>query len=153
MNFDPLAFRVAVAYLKRAGWQYLNSTYTNISYSPQKWRVEEMASGEPIPSSRNFGEDGPSMHVYELPGLEQYVKKKTDSLRGVTLSPEVVRQYAHLHGDDKGPVIRQKIIDGHKTLFHEIEKSLKEDQQTEVLSAFHKLLPELERKLVWKKVK
>ncbi len=71
----------------------------------------------------------------------------------MSLRPDTVRQYAHLHGDDKGSVIRQKIIDGHKTLFHEIEKSLKEDGQTETLAAFHKLLPELEHKLVWKKVK
>ena len=149
---DPLAPIVAARYLKQAGWTFINTKYTNISHSPGKWRVEEMANGEPIPSTRNFGGEGAQMHLYEMPGLES-ITKKHDALRGVRLSPEAVRQYAHLHGDDKGPVIRQKIIDGYKALFQEITKSLQEDGQTDTLGVFHKLLPELERKLVWKKVK
>ncbi len=150
---DPLAPRVVARYLKQAGWTHINSTYTNMSYNPSKWRIEEMANGDPIPSMHNFGEGGPEMHVYELPGLEAYVKRKTEALRGVSLGPDTVRQYAHMHVDDKGSVLRQKIIDGHKTLFQEIAKSLKEDGQTDTLAAFQKMLPELEHKLVWKKVK
>jgi hypothetical protein len=149
---DALVYRVAVRYLKQAGWTYINAKYVNLSYSPTKWRVEETANGEPIPSMAAYG-DALEMHVYEMPAFGKYLSGKTQELSSVSIDPETVRRYAYLHGDDKGPVIRQKIIDGNKTLFHEIIKSLKEEGDAHRVALFQKFVPELERKLIWKRVK
>ncbi len=129
----------------------MNGKYVTVSWNPAKWQVEEMANGEPIPATSSFTEAGPARHVYEMTTLKGQASKS--SLYQLFPGVEVIRAGAHIHGDDKGPVVRQKIIDAYKKHFHAVTAGLKEEDFGGHLSAWEKLVPELERKLVWKKVR
>lgn len=147
---DPLAHRVLARFLG-AGWNSMNGKYADVSWNPTKWVVTEMANGEPIPAMSSFTETGPAKHVYEMTTLKSMASKS--SLYLLFPGTDTIRAGAHLLGDDKGSVVREKIIDAYKKHFAAVTASLKEEDSQGHLSAWEKLVPELERKLVWKKVK
>jgi hypothetical protein len=148
---DPLALRVAARYMHMAGWNATNGKYVSVSWNVAKWVVEEMANGDPIPATSSFTEAGPAKHVYEMTTLKSMASKS--ALYRLFPGVETIRAGTHMHGDDKGPVVRQKIIDAYKKHFHAVTVSLKEEDSLGELPAWEKLVPELERKLVWKKVR
>jgi hypothetical protein len=136
-----LILRVASAHT--AAWiNAINSTFFTVRWDKSKWQVEEMADGSAIPGMVSVTE-GSGVIAYQMPILDKLVKTKMGN--HYSLDANTVRQFAKLHKSDSGSEIRKKIIDAHEVIF----KELVEEDPT---GRFQALLPDLRKKLVWKKV-
>jgi hypothetical protein len=151
MTYPSIVHRVASRYLRGAGWNAMNGTYVTVMWNPSKWRLEEMANGEPIPATTTFGERGPEKVFHEMTTLKS--ASGNSALYRLFPSVEAIRVRAHVRTEDKGPEVRQKILNAYKAYFQEVSHSLKTEGDPAEFSAWQKLVPELEHKLVWKKVK
>ena len=141
----------------RAGWlNAINGKFFSLHWDKSKWLLEEMPDGSPMPASLGFTE-ATKFVSYELPILDRFVKK-TELLYRVSLDAETVRMFAKFHSEDSGATVRHKLVEGTKHVLHEVLKGFEEDigqypQAEEKLAAYKKLLPDLERKLTWKKLR
>jgi hypothetical protein len=132
--------RVASAHI--AAWiNAINGKFFTVRWDKSKWQVEEMADGSAIPGMVSLTE-GSGVVAYQMPILDKLVKSKMGS--NYSLDANTVRQFAKLQMDDKGPEARKKLVDAHEVIF-------KEMGEADPTGRFQALLPELRKKLVWKK--
>lgn len=147
-----LARKVATRFIL-AGWlNGANGDFFSLRWSRTTWHIEE--SETPIDSTNLIGEVS-GLVTYEMPTLSNAFKKIDYTLE---IGVDLVRQYAHIKVNDKGPVVREKLIHGYKEYFKGVEESLKESValgniDSSKLEAFQKATPAVLKKLVWKKIK
>jgi len=128
----------------RAGWiNAVNGEFFNLRWDRNKWQLEEMADGSPVPSSVGFM-DQKDMVSYQLPILDKLIKTKLGA--NFSLSENLVRSYAKLRSNDSGKDVRQKLIDAHWSILQD------PDVKSSGGGKLEALLPDFRKKLVWKKV-
>lgn len=142
---------------KQAGWlNAVNGTYFSLYWDKSKFLIEEMPDGSPIPATMSLTEKS-NFDRYQLPVLDK-VFKKYELLYVISLDATTARRASGLHVEDSGPTARHKLIEGTKSVLQEVLRNLEDEvdkypQARERLEAYKRLLPDLERKLVWKKLK
>jgi hypothetical protein len=125
-----------------AGWiNAINGKHFTLRWDKAKWQAEEMADGSAIPGMVSITE-GSGAVAYQMPILDKLIKTKMGG--SYSLDANTVRMFAKLHTNDSGPEVRKKIIDAHDAIFKEMVEG-------DTTGRFQALLPELRKKLVWKK--
>jgi hypothetical protein len=138
---DGVILRVAKAHM--AAWiNAINAKFFTVRWDKAKWQVEEMADGSSIPGMVSVTE-GSGVIAYQMPILDKLVKSKMGG--SYSLDTNVVRQFAKLQMDDKGAEVRKKLIDAHEVIFKEMASG-------DATGRFQAIIPELRKKLVWKKI-
>jgi len=106
---------------------------------------------------RNFGE-GLSMVAFEMKNLESLPFEITSALFG----PRAVMREGHVKADAPGPQIREAILRGYEAISKDYIETLKnphnedwspEEREQKLQDFEHRVLPEVRRKLVWKKAR
>jgi hypothetical protein len=145
--------RVARAHTERlASWvNAINSKFYSLGWDKKRWYLEEMADGSPIPAMSGYGDAKTGRITHSLPILDSFVWGRLERPYG--LGVEALRHEAHLAGDLSGAEVREQLLAAHDSLFKKIVHSLKEEGQTYDAQRFEELIPELKRKLKWKKDK
>lgn len=137
-------------YIRQAAWlNAMNATFYSLMWDRSKWEIEEMADGSAVPKFREVGDKHAAIS-YRMPILDKLIKTKMGP--NYSLGPNTIISFAKLHGDDSGAEARKKLVEAHNTIFSNMLKGLKGDSLNEEAAKLEKLIPELRRKLVWKKV-
>lgn len=136
----------------------INGTYFTLTWTRTKWRIEELADGSPIPKMTTWGEEGPPKVAYEMPNISA-LSSKFEHFVG-TFNPTTILAMnpAPMRGNPPGAQARENILAAHEQLIEEIRKSLREDiergeRSPADLQYFERVLPEIKKRLVWKKAR
>lgn len=136
--------RVAARHIQ-GGWiNAVNGKFFNLRWDRNKWQLEEMADGSPIPMSTGLL-DQSEMKAYQMPILDKLIRTKVGP--NFNLSDSLVRSYAKLVGDDSGKEVRDKMVAAHWAILQD------PDVREQGGSKLEAIMPEIRKKLVWKPVK
>lgn len=136
---------------------YYSGRYTDTTVTKTKWVVQEMADGSPIPGTRNFGES--------LPLVSYEMNMASLPFDITSFHPAAVIRAGHVQADAPGPQFRAAIVQGHEAIIsdyiayfkddhgHAAQDMHPEERQDKLDDFQRRIVPEVRKKLVWKKAK
>lgn len=136
---------------KEAGWiNAMNGTHFTLRWDKKKWEVEEMEDGSPIPTMRGFGGQS-GLITHQMPILDAFVWGKFERFLGFDAT--TILSYAKLHGNDSGEEVRKKLIAANDAVYDAVAKQMKEEGRAYDAERLTGYMPEIRRKLKWKRVR